>query len=161
MTQKVPGITSLFVEFSYNEDIIAELKSMPCFNYSKKNNKWEIPINYLSLLIDKLCIYDDIDLRLCNVIFEEDKELLPQIPLVEQNSEILLKRLYECGAVDNFYPYDPAYKKYLLKNSIKKLIINCSEVDPYVACESSLFETYLSEVVEGAKGPQASNVTKN
>ena len=83
--------------------------------------------------------------------FDDEKEYLKLIPLIDQNHEILLKRLYECGAVDNFYPFDPAYKKYLLKNAISKLVINCTEVDPYVACESALFEVYLSEVVEGAK----------
>ena len=73
LTQKVPGITSVFVEFDYNPEIVQELKSFPCFNYSKKTNKWEIPIIYLAQLIDQLCVYDDIDLQLCNITFKEDQ----------------------------------------------------------------------------------------
>lgn len=72
-TSKVPGITSVFVKFNYNVDIVNDIKTLPCFNYSKKDNVWEIPITYLAQLIDKLCVYDDIDLKLCNITFEEDK----------------------------------------------------------------------------------------
>lgn len=81
----------------------------------------------------------------------EKKEYLPVLSLVDQNQENLLKRLYESGMIDNFFPFDPTYKKYLLKNSIKKLIINCSEADPYQSCESVLLENYMSEIVSGAK----------
>ena len=72
-TAKVPGITSVFVQFDYNPKIVEEIKSLPCINYSKKTHLWEVPINYLAQLIDKLCVYDDIDLRLCQLTFEEDK----------------------------------------------------------------------------------------
>ena len=71
-TKKVPGITSVFVQFKYDDGIIEELKSLPCKNYSKRNNQWEVPIIYLSELIDKLCVYDDIQLKLCNIKFEEE-----------------------------------------------------------------------------------------
>lgn len=74
ITSKVPGITSVFVDFKYNPDIVQEIKSLPCFNYSKKTNQWEIPIIYLSQLIDKLCVFDDIELKLCQITFEEDIE---------------------------------------------------------------------------------------
>ena len=73
-TKKVPGITSVFVDFKYDEGIVEEIKSLPCKNYSKKSNKWEIPIIYLAELIDKLCVYDDIQLKLCNIKFEEEVE---------------------------------------------------------------------------------------
>ena len=73
-TKKVPGITSVFVSFKYDANIVNELKSLPSANYSKKDNTWEIPVIYLSELIDKLCVYDDIDLRFCNLTFEEDIE---------------------------------------------------------------------------------------
>lgn len=74
ITSKVPGITSVFVDFKYNPDIVQEIKSLPCFNYSKKTNQWEVPIIYLSQLIDKLCVFDDIELKLCQITFEEDIE---------------------------------------------------------------------------------------
>lgn len=73
-TKKVPGITSVFINFPYNQYIIEDIKSLPCKNYSKKDNLWEVPITYLAELIDKLCVYDDIELKLCNITFEEDIE---------------------------------------------------------------------------------------
>ena len=74
ITSKVPGITSLFVKFDYNEDVVAAMKTLPCSNYSKKNKEWEVPVIYLSHLIEALCMYDDIELTLCNVIIEDDEE---------------------------------------------------------------------------------------
>lgn len=74
ITSKVPGITSVFVDFKYDAEIIQEIKTLPCFNYSKKTNQWEVPITYLSQLIDKLCVFDDIELNLCQITFEEDIE---------------------------------------------------------------------------------------
>lgn len=71
-TSKVPGLTSVFVEFNYNPNIVEEIKSLPCFNFSKRTKLWEVPIVYLSQLIDKLCIYDDIQLNMCNINFVED-----------------------------------------------------------------------------------------
>ena len=41
---KVPGITSLFIDFDYNVDILNIIKSFPCKNYSKKTKIWELPI---------------------------------------------------------------------------------------------------------------------
>lgn len=72
-TSKVPGITSLFISFNYSQDIINIIKSFPCKNYSKKTNLWELPVTYLSELLDKLCVYDDIDLKLYDFTIEEDK----------------------------------------------------------------------------------------
>lgn len=73
-TSKVPGLTSVFVEFNYNANIVNEIKSLPCFNFSKRTKLWEVPIVYLSQLLDKLCLYDDIQLNLCNIDFGEDIE---------------------------------------------------------------------------------------
>ena len=72
-TKKVPGITSLFVSFDYNKDIIDKIKTLDCFNYSKVTKEWEIPVTFLSQLIDMLCIYDDIQLTFCKINFEEDQ----------------------------------------------------------------------------------------
>lgn len=73
LTSKVPGITSIFIDFDYNPEIVDSIKTLPCFNFSKRTHLWEVPIIYLSQVIDKLCVYDDIDLKLCQITFEEDK----------------------------------------------------------------------------------------
>lgn len=78
-------------------------------------------------------------------------ERLPVLADENQNQENLLKRLYESGMIDNFEPFDPTYKKYILKCPIKRLVINCTEDEPYKSCESALLETYQSEILQGAK----------
>jgi len=82
---------------------------------------------------------------------DDEKEYLSPYSALEDDQELLLKRLFESGMIDNFRPFDPAYKKYLLKKRTSNLIINCTEDDPYKTCESALIETYTSEVVEGAR----------
>ena len=71
-TSKVPGITSVFLKFDYNKQLIDDIKSIPCFNFSKRTCEWEFPIEYLSMLLDIVCLYDDIDLKLCNYKVDED-----------------------------------------------------------------------------------------
>jgi SNF2 family DNA or RNA helicase len=72
-TSKVPGLTSVFVGFDYKKEIVDALKTFPCFNYSKRTKLWEVPIKYLSELLDKLCQIDDIQLNLCNIHIGEDE----------------------------------------------------------------------------------------
>lgn len=82
---------------------------------------------------------------------ENLKEYLPAMADSDMKHETLLRRLYQSGIVDNFEPFDPAYKKYLLRCQIKTLVINCTEDDPYKSSDTALIETYMSEIIEGAK----------
>ena len=61
-TKKVVGDTSLFVSFPYNADIVSVCSSFSGCNYNKKDKEWEIPVTYLSELLDKLCILGDIEM---------------------------------------------------------------------------------------------------
>ena len=64
---KLPGLTSLFVNFPYNEnikDIVSIIKTFNPVNYVKKTYTWEIPLTYLSTLLDSVCTYDNIELKL-------------------------------------------------------------------------------------------------
>jgi SNF2 family DNA or RNA helicase len=63
-TKKLPGITSLFISFSYNPEIVNILKSTDTHHYDTKNKVWEVGLNNLSLLLDSLCQIDDIELKL-------------------------------------------------------------------------------------------------
>ena len=63
-TEKVPGETSLFVSFPYNQELIDIIKSFSGSNYSKKTKVWEIPVPYLHKLIDEACLIGDIELLL-------------------------------------------------------------------------------------------------
>jgi SNF2 family DNA or RNA helicase len=62
ITKKVPGITSLFVTFDYNPQIVDLIKKVDGAYYHKKEKVWECPITSLSTIIDTLCYFDDIEL---------------------------------------------------------------------------------------------------
>ncbi len=61
---KLSGLSSLLVSFEYNPYIVDALKTLPTFNYSKRDHTWEVPSCYLGRLLDSLTFLDDIQLRL-------------------------------------------------------------------------------------------------
>lgn len=73
-TSKVPGLTSIFVECEYNKRVVEILKTFNCCNFSQRTKMWEVPLKYLSNLIDQLCVIDSIQLELCDITIDEDIE---------------------------------------------------------------------------------------
>ena len=69
-TQKVPGETSFFISFDYKPQYVDIIKQFSGVNYNKNTKEWEVPIIYLSNLLDSFSIYDNIELKL----LEEKKE---------------------------------------------------------------------------------------
>ena len=61
---KMPGLTSLFITFDINNQIIEILHNIECRYYNPKTYEWEIPVTYLSTLIEKFNKIDDITLKL-------------------------------------------------------------------------------------------------
>ncbi len=61
---KLSGLSSLVISFDYNEYIVDALKTLPTYNYDKKNKLWEVPICYLGRVLDSLTFLDDIQLKL-------------------------------------------------------------------------------------------------
>jgi len=74
-TIKLPGKTSLFVQFDYNEDSVKAMKSCSNSVYHKKEKVWEIPLTSLSQLLDNLARVDDIQLDLLKDKTEKDKQV--------------------------------------------------------------------------------------
>ena len=72
------GLSSICVTFDYNPYIVDSLKAIPTFYYHKpslKNNNtptWEVPVCYLSRLLDSLTFYDDIQLSLLDTPKSEE-----------------------------------------------------------------------------------------
>ena len=62
--QKISGLSSLIVQFDYNEYIIDSIKTIPTAHYHKKEKVWELPVCYLGRLLDSLTFLDEIQLRL-------------------------------------------------------------------------------------------------
>lgn len=60
--EKVVGVTSLFIVADYNPAIVNILSSLDCRNYNKETKMWEIPIPYLSTVLDNLVLIDDVTL---------------------------------------------------------------------------------------------------
>ena len=63
---KISGLSSLMVSFDYNQYIVDAIKTIPTSYYHKAKKLWEIPIVYLSRLLDNLTFLDEIQLQLLN-----------------------------------------------------------------------------------------------
>ena len=62
--QKISGLSSLIVQFDYNEYIVDSIKTIPTAHYHKKEKVWELPVCYLGRLLDSLTFLDEIQLKL-------------------------------------------------------------------------------------------------
>ena len=72
--KKLSGLSSLFISFKYNADIVAAIKSSDKYIFDKKTFEWEVPLTSLAYLLDTLTYLDDITLKLLRD--EGEKELL-------------------------------------------------------------------------------------
>lgn len=63
---KLSGLVSCKLFFSYNNEILNYLKSLPgpCV-FNKVDSSWEVPIYHLAEVLDTLVYYDDINLQIC------------------------------------------------------------------------------------------------
>ena len=62
--QKISGLSSLAVQFDFNQYIVDALKAIPTFYYHKRDQVWEFPVCYLGRLLDSLTFLDEIQLKL-------------------------------------------------------------------------------------------------
>jgi SNF2 family DNA or RNA helicase len=62
--KKISGLSSLIVQFDYNQYIVDALKTIPTYYFHKKDKLWEFPICYLGRLLDSLTFLDEIQLKL-------------------------------------------------------------------------------------------------
>lgn len=63
-TVKCPGITSLFISFTFNKMVVDEIKLFDITFYNSDTKEWELPITDLRKIIDTLTNYDVITLSL-------------------------------------------------------------------------------------------------
>ena len=63
-TVKVPGLTSLFVSFQYNKNIVDCIKKLETSFYNSEHKEWEVPLTAFSELVDRCCEFDEIDVKL-------------------------------------------------------------------------------------------------
>jgi len=75
---KLPGLTSVFISFKYNQVIVDALKLFTGLIYNKDTKEWECSIGQLSQIIDTLSPIDDIILKIKpdHIIKEKHFDLL-------------------------------------------------------------------------------------
>lgn len=78
--KKVPGGTSFFCSFDYNSKIIDNIKEIGGCYYDKKTHEWEVPLNKLSILLDKISPIEEIE-----IYFLEEKEKEYKLPVLKDN----------------------------------------------------------------------------
>lgn len=76
-TNRIPGVSSLFVKFNYNPLIVDELKLLESSFYDANTKEWEIPLTELSKFIDRVCKLDTIHI-----------ELLPEVQSVMEQYQL-------------------------------------------------------------------------
>lgn len=62
LSNRVPGVTSLFISFTYDSRYISLIKDCDVYDYNKKTREWEIPIKGCHVLLDLLSVYDDVEI---------------------------------------------------------------------------------------------------
>lgn len=78
LSTKLPGVSSLYVKFDFNQKIVDTIKSVcDIYSYDKKTYTWEVPITSLSIIIDSLIGIDDIEFSWLveNTVEVEDVQL--------------------------------------------------------------------------------------
>lgn len=82
-TKKLPGITSLFVSFDFDRNIVDNIKSLQSCIYHSDTKEWEVPLTELAELLDRLCCFDELDL----VLKEEFEKSIIDYPLMNYKTE--------------------------------------------------------------------------
>lgn len=62
--KKLSGISSLIVDFDFNQYIVDSIKTIPTAHFHKREKCWELPVCYLGRLLDSLTFLDEIQLKL-------------------------------------------------------------------------------------------------
>ena len=113
--RKVSGLSSFLITFNYNPVIVDTLKCLTTTYYHKKDFTWEIPVDELCEVLEKLTFIDEIQLQ-----------LLPDLPVSKTDrfqlteSEILSFRFkpFEHQVEGVNFGLDPQRPKWLLLDSM-------------------------------------------
>lgn len=75
---KLSGLSSLYISFDYNTEVVTTIKNCTKYVYNPKTFVWEVSISDLAYLLDNLTYLDDITLKL--LVDDESKErLIPKL----------------------------------------------------------------------------------
>ena len=115
---KISGLSSLIVQFDYNQYIVDSLKTIPTYYYHKKDKIWEFPVCYLGRLLDSLTFLDDIQLRLLDTPesgqFHFSKQNQPPLSEIEKVSFKMKPFEHQLEAIN----FGLSHEKWLLLDSM-------------------------------------------
>ena len=63
-TSKIPGLSSFYIQFEYNKQLVDIVKECTPTYYNSNKKTWEIPISRLAKFVNQASMIDDIDLTL-------------------------------------------------------------------------------------------------
>ena len=61
---KIPGLTSLYISFPFNKELIDIIAGFQPVHLNKQTYECEVPVLLLSQILDEICVFDDIELKL-------------------------------------------------------------------------------------------------
>lgn len=114
--RKMTGKSSFLVNFDFNQKIVDALKMVPTYYYHKSDYSWEIPINYLAMVLETLTFIDDVQLHLLS----DDTQNPNQIDFKLTKTEIDQFRFkpFEHQIDGINFGLDPRHPKWLLLDSM-------------------------------------------
>ena len=117
--RKISGLSSIIVQFDYNQYVVDSLKTLPTYYFHKKDNAWEISISYLGRLLDSLTFFDNIQLKLLDTPKSQQFRLHRQYNLeplseIEKISFKMKPFSHQIDAIN----YGLSHEKWLLLDSM-------------------------------------------
>ncbi len=117
--KKISGLSSLLIDFDFNQYIVDALKTLPTAHYHKKEKVWEVPICYLGRVLDSLTFLDEIQLKLLDT---------PESSGFHFNRKFNLEPLSEIEKISfkaNPFPHQFEAVDFLLKQEKSLLLDGC------------------------------------
>ena len=108
--KSVPGHTSLYVYFEYRAELVAVVKQFPGSAFNKKDKYWEVPVCYLSNLIEMCTEYDSV----CIQFYRTEEE--PDIDFEVKDLDKIHLLPHQIDAVK--FGLQPKHKKWLLLDTM-------------------------------------------
>ena len=77
---KMPGMTSLYIKFNYNAELVDYIKYYSAvYSYDKKTYTWEVPVTSLANLLDVFSTVDDVRLEVASDSIEYENAFNVQL----------------------------------------------------------------------------------
>lgn len=117
--KKISGLSTLIIDFDFNQYIVDALKTLPTYHYHKREKCWEVPIAYLGRVLDSLTFLDDIQLKLLDTPENNEFRLHKKYNLepLSENEKISFKA--------SPFPHQLEAVDFLLKQEKSLLLDGC------------------------------------